>query len=241
MKFDLHIHTIYSDGQAAPRDVIEKSKILNIGTSITDHNHVKGAIIASEIAINENLPFIIGCELGTREGKELLIYFKNQELAELFYKKEIEPFRTNRMTRIDRSMHELLIKGIRDEYDIFFTTLPHPFGPLYKNVFWDLRLSAKLINFADSIETINASMNKKANEKALFLGIKKKKMLTASTDAHLIKLIGKVTTEVNFDRKTTDISHNSYLDNFYTKILIMTQITKCNIYHSILKKGVSVV
>lgn len=66
-------------------------------------------------------------------------------------------------------------------------------------------------------------------------------MLTASTDAHLIKLIGKVTTEVNFDRKTTDISYNSYLDNFYTKILIMTQITKCNIYHSILKKGVSVV
>lgn len=89
MKFDMHIHTIYSDGKSTPKDVVEIAKAKNIGFCVTDHNHIKGSIKSLNLAINSGISSVIGMELGTKEGKELLLYFKDSFLAEQFYIKEV--------------------------------------------------------------------------------------------------------------------------------------------------------
>lgn len=246
MKFDLHMHTIFSDGRATPADVIDVAKAKNIGVSITDHNHIKGSILGYEIALKEQIPYICGIELGTNEGKEMLIYFDDPHMAERFYINEVEPFRTNRMTRIGRTMWDFVgIKGkrLKQEYRFYFSALPHPYGVLYKNINSNIELSKEIIKTVDAIEGINASMSPKANKLAQILALKYNKFVTASTDAHFKNLIGNLTTEVLFDKNKnivlTDISHNSYSDNLFKKSITLLQITKCNIYHSILKTGKS--
>jgi len=236
------MHTIYSDGRPTPREVLEIAKAKEIGVSITDHNQIKGAIIAQDIAINENLPFICGMELGTCEGKEMLVYFSDAGGAEEFYIKEVEPYLTNRITRISRPMWEFVGERFADmkkEYQISFTTIPHPFGVLYKSVKSDVELSKEILNMVDAVEVINASMSEKANQKAYLLAKELSKFKMASTDAHLKKSIGNVTTKVKFDENggilNTDISHNFHLDSLLTTSLSLLQITQKNFTHSILK------
>ncbi|CZE50921.1 DNA polymerase III PolC [Campylobacter geochelonis] len=248
MLIDLHMHSIYSDGKPTPYEIIEKAKHLNIGVSITDHNHIKGSIVGYELSKKENVHFILGMELGTNEGKELLIYFNSPENAEAFYINEVEPFRTSRMTRIDRPITDFISeKGNdkKDKYRYKFTTLPHPFGPLYKNIYSNPKLTNEILEFVDCIEVINASQSKKANKKALELAKNLDKFAVASTDAHLLANIGKVTTNIIFDNKdnilSTDISYNKYLDDIFIISKTLIQITKCNIKHSIFKKGDSLV
>ena len=246
MKFDLHTHTVFSDGRSTPNDIIEIAKSKNIGVSITDHNHIKGSVLGYEIAQKRNVPFICGIELGTNEGKEMLIYFDDPFMAERFYVKEVESFRTDRMTRISKSMNEFVAQNgerLKDEYKIYFTTLPHPYGILYKSVESNTEISYKIVEFVDAIEGINASMSPKANFLAQKLALKYNKLVTASTDAHRKNMVGTVTTDIVFgdDKKivATDISHNAYKDNILDKSLTLLQILKCNISHSILKIGQS--
>lgn len=246
MKFDLHMHTVYSDGRSSVNDVIEVAKQKNIGVAITDHNHIKGSILGYELADKDNIPFICGMELGTNEGKELLLYFKSPQSAENFFKKEVEPFRSNRMTRINRPMTWLvgsMAKDIKKEYEIFFSTIPHPFGVLYKNIHTNPDISNLMLDFANALEAINATMSEAKNMQAFALAKKLGKLCTASTDAHIKRLIGNLTTDILFDElgniSHTDISHNKYLDSSFDIAQTLMQITKCNIAHSILKIGKS--
>jgi predicted metal-dependent phosphoesterase TrpH len=237
MLYDLHIHTNYSDGEATFQDVVYIGKSKNIGVSITDHNHIKGTVKGFNLAQQLRTDFLCGIEIGTREGKELLFYFNNPQDIEEFYKKEIEPFKTTRMTRLSREMDIFLNRDLYEEYNILFTTLPHPFGPLKKKVTYNKILSDKMINFVDSIEVINGTLNKKLNNLALELAQNKNKMMTASSDAHLIKDIGKVLTDITIE--DGKLVSTKIMDNYYDRNTFKTllQITKANINYSILKKG----
>ena len=108
----------------------------NIGISIVDHNELRGSIAGYSLGKIRNIPFLCGIEIGTQEGKELLLYFENPDNLERFYKNEIEKFKTARMTRIERPMKDFLHSDMRDKYDIGLVTLPHPFGLLFKSINW---------------------------------------------------------------------------------------------------------
>lgn len=232
MNYDLHIHSNFSDGKASIREILSKAKELNIGISIADHNELRGSIIASKIAKKLNIPFIIGVELGTKEGKEMLLYFKDECYAKKFYENEIKPFKTSRMTRINRYMSEFLSADLKIKYNIFLAIIPHPFGVLYKNIYNDMPLGEKMIEFCDGIECINASQSSKSNTLSKILCAQKQKLAFASSDAHLIKNIGKLSTNITFDKYNilkTDISHNNYKDDFLTLIQSLYQISKINL------------
>lgn len=244
IEFDLHMHSIYSDGRSTPQEIVEIAKSKNIGFVITDHNHIKGSIIAKKMADKERVSAFCGVELGTNEGKEMLIYFDKPFKAEEFYIKEIEPYRTSRMTRIDRSMWEFVgdeFMELKNRYEIYFTTIPHPYAMLYKSVRRNPLLSSAMLKVADGVEAINLSMSSKANAKAYALGVKFGKFLTASSDAHLKSDIGLVTTKLKFGENATviesDISHNFSHSHILRNSLNLLQITKENINYSLLKKG----
>jgi len=242
MLYDLHIHTKYSDGEANVEEVINISQHQNIGVSITDHNNIKGTIKGFELSQKLNTEFLCGIEVGTREGKEVLFYFTNPNDIEKFYINEVEPFKTSRMTRISRSMIEIIQDEFKNKYNFAFTTLPHPFGPLKKKITNNIELSNKIINFVDSLEVINGTQNNATNNKAfIFAKTRPDKMMTSSSDAHLIKDIGKILTDIEISNDRI-ISTQILPQIGYSKNVIETlyQITKSNINHSILKRGISV-
>lgn len=61
---DMHIHTIFSNGELLPLDVIEKCKENNVNImSITDHNSIVGVKAAMEINPYKDIRVISGIEL----------------------------------------------------------------------------------------------------------------------------------------------------------------------------------
>ncbi|MCI6988911.1 MAG: PHP domain-containing protein [Campylobacter sp.] len=264
MKFDLHMHSNFSDGKASVREILKIAKKLGTGIAITDHNELRGSIMASKIAKRMNIPYFIGVELGTKEGKEMLLYFRDAALAREFYENEIKPFKTTRMTRISRAMSEFVGengKNLKAKYGIFLSVIPHPFAMLYKNIFSDKTLGEKMLEFCDGIECINASQSKKSNAMAMILCKERGKLPFASTDAHLPENIAKLSTNleflsgggkiysmdnefdfykefesVNFKITKSDISYNNYHDSIYSIAKMIYQISKKNFYHSFIKK-----
>jgi predicted metal-dependent phosphoesterase TrpH len=72
---DLHIHTIYSyDGTASVPDVLGRAKEIGLDViGITDHDEIKGALIAQELAPNYDIEVIPGIEITTAEGDLLAL------------------------------------------------------------------------------------------------------------------------------------------------------------------------
>lgn len=69
MKADLHLHTVYSDGELSPErivDIMEKKGADVI--AVTDHDEIEGAQVAMEYAKGKNLHVISGVELSVREN-----------------------------------------------------------------------------------------------------------------------------------------------------------------------------
>ena len=64
---DLHVHTIYSDGEYSPKEVLEMCKKRNITiVGITDHNTIEGAKRAILENPYEDVKVIPGLEFGAR-------------------------------------------------------------------------------------------------------------------------------------------------------------------------------
>ena len=65
-KEDFHIHTNYSDGQAAPKDIVERAAELGYETiAITDHDGVDGINEAVNAGENLKIKVVPGVELAT--------------------------------------------------------------------------------------------------------------------------------------------------------------------------------
>src|SRR4030067_1854146 len=115
MKIDCHCHTIYSrhafwgsDALNTPLEMIKAAVKKGIdGLAITDHNTVKGSLIAKKEARRfKNFKIITGCEVRTREG----------EIIALGVKENIP---------MNLSIEET-VKIIKDLGGI--SVAPHPFG-----------------------------------------------------------------------------------------------------------------
>ena len=202
MIFDLHTHTIYSDGTMTPKTVIDRARSLNIGVSVTDHNTAKGSLMAYNEAEKTGTPYICGVELGTSEGKELLFYFYEPENLERFFIKEIEPFRTSRMTRVSKPMSTYIQSGLKEEYGVSLVSFPHPYAPLYKNMNHMPELTAEMLNFCDAVEASNGHAKKRSNRLSAELALVTGKPVTAGSDAHVPEYVG--ASVINFSKDITE-------------------------------------
>ena len=116
-KIDLHIHSIYSDGEFEPDDLIKMAVDKNIyAISITDHDTVEGNKKIS--VFKENIKIIPGIELSTKVDNQTMhilgygIDINNEELN----KKIIE--------LKNRSIYSVIaiLAQLKKDYNIVFTT-----------------------------------------------------------------------------------------------------------------------
>lgn len=71
-KTDMHIHTFYSDGQAAPADIVKRAKELGYEKiAITDHDGTDGIEEALAEGEKEKLEVIPGIELASVTGRSI--------------------------------------------------------------------------------------------------------------------------------------------------------------------------
>jgi len=73
---DIHIHTIYShDATTTVRGVLKQASSVGFNViAITDHDDIRGALDARELASQYNLDVIPGVEVTTKDGHLLALY-----------------------------------------------------------------------------------------------------------------------------------------------------------------------
>lgn len=75
-KFDLHIHSRYSDGMNSPQEIVEYAQKIGLsGVAITDHDEIEGSLQALKFQ-GENFQVIPGLEVSSREGHILALGVK---------------------------------------------------------------------------------------------------------------------------------------------------------------------
>ena len=177
--YDLHIHTTASDSFIKPeflRDFVSDKRYL---LSVTDHNEIRGGIKLAEMGVN----VIPGMELGCEDGFEILVYFKNMENLEKFYKEEVEKFKNiKRMEKTHRNIFDYL-KSL-EEYECHLS-IPHIAGVVQKNFIKNKPYIHEIAKKVDSIETHNNALSEHRNNIALEVREKYDKNATFGSDAHI--------------------------------------------------------
>ena len=81
MRLDLHVHSKYSsDGYHHPKDIVRAARLKGLdGIAITDHNTIKGAIVASKHT-TPDFTVIVGAEIATERG-EIMGLFLTEEIS----------------------------------------------------------------------------------------------------------------------------------------------------------------
>ncbi len=173
MLIDCHCHSIYSkhwfwgfDSLNTPQEIVKVAVKKGLGgIAITDHNTIKGSLVARKFAKKyKGFIVITGSEIRTKTGKEVI---------GLGIKEEIKP----------NLEFEETVEKIHEAGGI--AVLPHPFG---KYIF--KRCTEKDAKLVDAIEVFNSTLLKIFNEKASSFAKKFKKARTAGSDAHSIKEVG---------------------------------------------------
>ena len=112
MRADLHSHTLYSDGELKPQELLERAKKNGIDIlAVTDHDTFKGSEEAYEIAPNIGMRAIYGMELSTKSNGEsihVLCYFSRPNQNNGLYKimENQRLVRKNRAYKIANLLHE---------------------------------------------------------------------------------------------------------------------------------------
>jgi len=207
---DMHFHTVNSDGAATVDEILEKSRKLGIGISITDHNEIKGYLEA--VKKKKEIDFIIpGIEVKSKELVDILFYFYNLNDLKQFYTKEILPYR-KKISVIARTIIPLQkIYNLSTKYNCV-TSVAHPYGYSMragsKNLFEKHEQTLKKF---DVIEAINGGNSRTKNEEAIKYIKKHDKGFTAGSDGHSIYALGNVITCI----KSRNIKQ--FLDNIKNK------------------------
>jgi predicted metal-dependent phosphoesterase TrpH len=186
---DLHLHTLYSyDGTASVPAVLERAKEAGLNViAITDHDEIRGALIAQELAPRYGLEVIPGIEITTAEGDLLALGITK---------------------RIERGL--LLAKTVLEAgKQGGFCIAPHPTaeGLGMKSLSW-ATISAALRNpdIAQTligIETYNATLlDREGNHYADVLANRYHISKVGNSDAHVLEAIGLGMTE--FPGSTAD-------------------------------------
>ncbi len=184
---DLHLHTIYSyDGTASLAAVLNRARQIGLDViAITDHDEVKGAIKALEIAPNYGVEVIPGSEITTADGDLLGLFIKEKVQAGL-------------------SLVETVLR-VRELGGICIAPHPMAGGMGMKSLGGRVILKAlRIPQVADTligIETYNGtSIDRISNHYAAILASRLKVAKTGNSDAHTIDTMGFGVTE--FDGHT---------------------------------------
>ena len=174
MKFDLHVHTIYSkhwffgiDALNTPTEVVKAAIKKGLdGIAITDHDNVKGSLKAKIAArrIKKDFQVLTGSEISSAAGHVLGLGIKEDVKPGLSLEETLERIKE--------------LGGI--------SIAAHPFAK-----FWFRKCLAERAVKADAIEVLNACtcrnfQNKKAERLAKSAG----KPGVASSDSHSVRTVG---------------------------------------------------
>lgn len=179
---DLHMHTIYSyDGTATVPAVLERARQVGLDViAITDHDEIRGALQAEQLASKFNLHVIPGVEITTAEGDLLALGIRKLVPAGL-------PL-----------IETLLQVGEQGGYCI----APHPManglGMKSLNSYSILRAvrHSEATQFLLGIETCNATaLDRQSAMFAEVLALRTGLTRTGSSDAHILAAIGLGATE----------------------------------------------
>jgi len=171
MRFDIHVHSCFSDGIPTPKEIVDHCRKIKLdGVAVTDHDCVEGSLEALKYA-GKGFTVIPGLEVSAREG----------HILALGVKKNIEPGLSARET-IER-IHKL--GGI--------AIAAHPYDR-YRRGVGDAILELPF----DAVEVANGhtfTNSRSPREMALQAG----KPMTGGTDAHSLQEIGNVSIVFNGD------------------------------------------
>jgi predicted metal-dependent phosphoesterase TrpH len=179
---DLHLHTIYSyDGTASVPSVLERAKRIGLDViAITDHDEIRGALMAMDLASRYQIEVIPGIEVTTAEG----------DLLALNVTRQIER---------GKSLPETVL-AVKEMGG--FCIAPHPMaeGLGMKSLSWqsiskvvrNLETTKTLIG----IETYNGTtLDREGNHYADVLANRYHVAKVGSSDAHILDAIGLGSTE----------------------------------------------
>jgi predicted metal-dependent phosphoesterase TrpH len=174
---DLHMHTIYSyDGTATVPAVLKRAKQVGLDIiAITDHDEIRGALLAEQLAPKFGIQVIPGVEITTAEGDLMAL-----------------------------SIHKLVPAGLTLVETVLrvgeqggFCIAPHPAasGISMKslNSYSIMRAlhNAEVARILIGIESYNATtLDREANRYAYILAERVGVAKTASSDAHVLDAIG---------------------------------------------------
>ena len=190
---DMHVHSKHShDSKVQVQDILNRAKELNIGIAITDHNAIEGSLEAGKQ--NEVL-VIPGIEVTTSEYKDVLIYFENFNELKDFYNNHVNPFiKLRKRTSYTKIKMIDLLKSLKGYKCII--SIAHPFIVIPKRSFYFVQ-QQKYFNDIDAIEVMNRAQTKKSDLACYGFALNNNKMITAGSDAHTVKNIGKIVSTFN--------------------------------------------
>jgi predicted metal-dependent phosphoesterase TrpH len=174
---DLHIHTIYSyDGTAAIPAVLQQAKQIGLDLiAITDHDEIRGALLAEQLAPKFGIQVIPGVEITTAEGDLLALSIRKIIPAKL-------------------SLAET-VRRVGEQGGFCIAPHPNATGMGMKSLSPDAIYKAlqdpELKNILIGMETYNAtSIDRKSNAIAKSWAKRLGIAQTGSSDAHVLEAIG---------------------------------------------------
>ncbi len=221
-KIDLHIHSKASDGIKNHREIYDLFKEKGYSAiSIADHNEISESLKLGEWANNKNedngLISLPGIEVLFPDKwhlSEILVYFRNPQNLEEFYKKNIEKKKSKLISYINSRLQEI-VNTAKEHKGII--CLPHPYsvkGILRKHK------KEEIIHEINGIEIVNGCIRKTENKEASELysnmteNERKKYFFLGSSDYHALDSFNYAHTEI-FSEKP--LSYDSLLDNLERK------------------------
>lgn len=195
---DMHCHTKFShDSATSISKLKEKLESKGIGVAITDHENIKGC--KALLDQNPKVPVICGIEVTTKEGKDVLFYFKNYEDLQSFYEQVINPNKRKKKTNLFKmgtKIRFLELMNKTKNHDCLIA-LPHPFNTSNGFVpYLNKKDLMHTISNIDAIEVFNGESSKKKNTKSYLFAKKYKKIMIGGSDSHILETVGSVTTKI---------------------------------------------
>jgi hypothetical protein len=168
-RIDLHMHTWVSpDSKNDPKALVERARTVGLNRiAVTDHNAIEGALEAHRLAPDL---VIVGQEIDTESGGELIAY----------YVQEVIPR--------DLPLQEA-IRRLREQGAVI--SISHPLDTMRNSALGE-KLTLEVIDHVDALEVFNARCLRGAdNLRAAELAKKYSKAITAGSDAHTLREVGR--------------------------------------------------
>lgn len=167
-RIDLHMHTWASpDSRTDPRALVERAREIGLNKiAVTDHNTIAGALAAQALAPDL---VIVGQEIDTETGGELIAYFVREEVPAGLPVDEV-------------------IRRLRAQDAVI--SVSHPFDRLRGSALGEERTLA-IIDRVDALEVFNARcLCARDNARAAEVAVRYGKLATAGSDAHTLAELG---------------------------------------------------